>query len=99
VATVPNLEGMGLASAVYQALVDDGYVIVSDSVQYDGGKQLWKKLSILPSLNVFVYDNLTRDFIKDDSGEIINYNTKNLTDDKIWLPNSKCRRFILIAHK
>jgi hypothetical protein len=99
VATVPNLEGLGLASSIYQALMDDGYVIVSDNVQYEGGKRLWKKLSIVPSLNVFVYDTIEHDFIKDDSGKVINYDTKNLADDKIWLPNSKGRRFVLIAHK
>lgn len=99
VGTVPHYEGIGIASEVYIALADDGYVVVSDSVQYDGGKFLWKKLSRSHELNVFVYDRTEKDFLKDKQGNVIRYDTTNLTDDTIWLPGSPGQRFIFIAHK
>lgn len=46
VATISKYETFGLASEIYSSLVQKGYVIISDSIQYIGGKKLWQKIFI-----------------------------------------------------
>jgi hypothetical protein len=99
VATVPNYESQGLASIVYNALAEYGFIVISDTIQFDGGKFLWKKLARNDELNVFVYDRETQDVFKDSSGIPINYNGRNIPDNQIWAHSKAGQIFILIAHR
>lgn len=71
--------GLGLAECIYTSLVKSGYSIVSDSVQYDGARNLWRKLS--KKFNVCVWDHYNKKIIKTNH-KINNTDIENL--DKEW---------------
>ena len=98
VATVPRFESQGLASSVYAALINSGYTVVSDNIQYLGGKLLWKRIARESgSYDVHIYDRDNEDYLRDDNGEPIKYDASNINDDVIWKKGKPGRRFILLA--
>lgn len=65
--------GQGIASSLYELLVDNGFTIVSDDSQYDPGKALWKRLAKTNSVYLLTL-----------SGKFKPYNGNNIPDDEIW---------------
>lgn len=48
-----NLSSRGLATSLYSTLIESGYILICDSVQYDGARNLWRKLSNRYIVDVF----------------------------------------------
>lgn len=74
----------GFGSLFYKSLAKYGYVLISDTTQYKGGLELWKKLAKTASK-----DNLKVHIIQDgeplmSGSEALNYNGTNYPDEKIW---------------
>lgn len=76
----------GFASSIYQELVDNGMVIVSDGTQYEPAKGMWKKLA-KSNYDVIVFDCDYGPF-KDENGKIIRYDGTNMPDSDIWSEGS-----------
>jgi hypothetical protein len=81
-----DFRGLGISSFVYALLVEKGFIIVSDTSQFDDGKQLWKKISREAQFNDYVIHIIDDEngFVKDKSGKIISYDSSNIDDAKIW---------------
>lgn len=72
-------QSSGIAGALYMAIVNNGHVVVSDSIQFIPGKELWKRIareSAGKGYKVQIYK----------SGKFIdeNYNGSNIPDSEIW---------------
>ena len=80
------VRGTGIASFVYAMLVERGFIVVSDTSQFEDGKQLWKKISKEAHFNDYVIHIIDDEngFVKDKSGKIIAYDSSNIDDAKIW---------------
>ena len=84
--TQQDFRSRSLASIVYYSLVKKGYVIISDTGQFDGGQGLWKKLakdSVHADYKVYVLHD-SGEFIKTDAGDKKEYNGSNIPDNEIW---------------
>lgn len=80
------VEGSGLAPFVYMALVQDGFTVVSDTAQFNGGIGLWKKLAReagYVDMKVNILDD-EYGFTKDADGKLIDYNGTNIENHQIW---------------
>jgi hypothetical protein len=89
---------------LYSALVKAGYVIISDNLQYVGGRKLWNKIVTLgknDGIIVRVVDNGT--IMTDNDGNPIEYNGTNIPDDVIWADPSndpkESKRFVVLVAK
>jgi hypothetical protein len=88
--TEAAFEHRGIASFMYAALAKLGYVIVSDKVQYLGGKMLWVKMAKEAGLRDYSIKLWNEDngWKKDEIGDIIEYNGSNIKDADIWSKGS-----------
>lgn len=91
-----KLSGGGIAGAVYQ-FVAERYDLVSDRLQYLGARDLWKSLARRDVINVYVFDESERDYLRDEDGEIIKYNGTNIDDDYIWGQEQEHQDRLLVA--
>jgi hypothetical protein len=94
----------GIGYNLYLSIVEAGYILVSDHTQFVGGRKLWEKLAKFTSSNkyaVYVLDNGSP--VLDDQGEPLAYNGSNLSDEKIWKPETTLRqdstRYVLLMLK
>lgn len=77
---------LGIASRIYKFLTSAGFVIISDSSQYEDGKELWKKLvrdTVQGKYKIYVLDD-EYGFKKDAAGKPIEYDGTNIKDSEIW---------------
>ena len=82
----PTVGNKGLASYAYMLLVKRGWVIISDTAQFDGGEKLWKKLAKdahISNMQVRIIDD-ELGYLKDENGDIISYDSLNIPDSAIW---------------
>ena len=87
VETLKDFRDRGLALGLYVLLCRYGFTIVSDYSQYEDGEQLWKKIAReakFRKYTVRVYDLQSADWLRDETGTEIKYDTKNIDDAKIW---------------
>ena len=86
VQTNPHLKNRGLATYVYMLLASNGFVVVSDIAQFDGGQHLWKRLAKETDFNKCVVRIIDDEYgyMKDDAGKIVEYDGANVPDNKIW---------------
>lgn len=85
--THPDYRGKFLSGGLYILLSRYGYSVVSDFTQYNGGKELWKKLAKESDARKFVvrvWDDETSDWINDADGNPLKFDADNLDDDKVW---------------
>lgn len=84
--TDEDFRGRGLSAYVYATLIEEGFIVVSDTSQFEDGKQLWKKISREAKFNDYVIHIIDDEegFLKDESGKIISYDSSNIDDAKIW---------------
>ena len=96
--TEPRFENQGIASFMYALLVRCGYTVISDKVQYLGGKELWKKMAKEAHLNDYTITIYNEDagYIKDQQGYVLQYNASNIDDSIIWKPTSIGQKAVLI---
>jgi hypothetical protein len=86
VETNTNFENLGFAKELYVQLAKVGYAVMSDTAQYDGGKELWKSIArnaIKSGITVKLLDD-EHGYLRDKSGNPLIYNGKNLDDKEIW---------------
>lgn len=82
--------GAGYGYQLYKFLLDNGYTVVSDNVQYIGGKELWKKIIRRAARDDHSVQVLQQGkYIRDANGKVINYNGNNIADDVIWSENKR----------
>lgn len=93
----PKYQNRGLTTELYNLLADR-YVVVSDNIQYKGGRELWRKIAETTKLNgksVIICDDSK--IIRDDKDEIIRYNGGNFDAVEIWQPpDSKNNKFFCV---
>lgn len=97
--TIDAYRGDGIASFLYATLAKEGFTIVSDRVQYLGGKELWKHMAReanLSDYSIHIWSEETG-YLKDNSsGEIIEYDIKNIDDAIIWKKSGIGQKTLLI---
>lgn len=93
----------GLGTHFYVALVKYGFVLISDTLQYTGGRKLWDKLartSKSNSVNVFI---VADGEVVMDGDNPLKYNGKNYSEDEIWGPEtnnpSNSKKHVLLVLK
>ena len=80
-----SMKTYGLGAKFYLALAKHGFVIISDTFQYLGGKALWKKLGRTASENsctVYVVDD--GEPLMDENENLIEYDGANIDDGELW---------------
>ncbi|WP_245000860.1 hypothetical protein [Dickeya dadantii] len=90
-----------VASAMYKALINDGIVLVSDNLQFPGGKALWARMARKEmGIDVFVFDSERRAFWPYD-GERIRYDGRSIPESDIWslAPNESRKGVVLVAER
>jgi len=88
--TTSATRGFGYGYQLYKILLDRGFTIVSDNIQYIGGKELWAKIirkSAIDNHNVFIL----RDgkYMRDENGKPIVYDGTNVSADDVWSTDKK----------
>lgn len=85
VATKYPLQSIEIASNVYKMLVNNGYKLLSDNLQFDPGANLWKKLAreCGNDYKVLVIDSDTGAW-RDSEGKLKHYDGYNIPDDDLW---------------
>lgn len=86
VSTAKTFMGFGMASFVYATLVKKGFIVISDTSQFEDGAQLWKKMAReanVENYKVFILDD-EYGFLKDENGNVLEYDSHNIADSKIW---------------
>jgi hypothetical protein len=87
----------GVGYYLYLALIQAGYVVISDNLQYLGGKELWKKVAkkaIKNNYEVYISDD-TELRMKDGKPEV--YDGLNIDDAEIWSINNSKTYTLLVA--
>jgi hypothetical protein len=80
-----SFQKQGLASLLYLEIVRYGYVLISDTTQYRGGRKLWESLAKRQEdqgVKIYVVDN--GKVILDDANEPLEYDGSNIPADQIW---------------
>lgn len=87
----------GIGYYLYLALIKAGYVVISDNLQYLGGKAIWKKIAkkaINNQYEVYISDD-TELRMKDGKPEV--YDGSNIDDAEIWSTNNSKAYTLLVA--
>ena len=71
--------------------------LVSDRIQYLGAKILWQSLAKRAIVNVYVFDEATKSYLKNSDGSIVKYNGRNIDEDEIWGREEKHQDRLLVA--
>ena len=93
VEALDNLRGFGYGYQLYKMLLNNGYTIVSDNVQYVGGKELWLKIvrkSATELHNVFITEY--GKYIRDEAGNPIAFDGANISPEDIWSTDTKSEK-------
>lgn len=95
-----RVRGATLATAMYRAILDAGNVLVSDNMQYPGGKALWSKIARDHAFDVFVFDAEQRLFWPYD-GDRVRYDGVSIPEQEIWslAPDESRKGVVLVAEK
>lgn len=75
----------GITSAIYRAVADQGYTVVSDNTQYEPAQGMWKKLA--EEQGVFVVDMVDGP-VKSESNALLEYDGASIPDFLIWSSGS-----------
>lgn len=94
----------GYGSLLYLSLIKYVYVLISDNLQYAGGKALWKKMAKLSGVDYQVYVIENGKPLLDKNGEPKTYDGTNIDDAKIWsapgkAPKTSKRYTLLLLRK
>lgn len=65
-----------IASSLYQLLLNQDYIVISDGVQYEGAVKLWKSFTKIDGIKVLIWDEM-----KD---VVISKMTAKTHDNAIW---------------
>jgi hypothetical protein len=100
----PLFQAGGQGYLLYLMLVRAGYVIISDNMQYIGGRKLWNKISQLGKQDGMIVRIINNDTImSDENGDPIDYDGSNISDDQIWAPPTndvtKSKHYVVLVAK
>lgn len=90
VVSTDEARGGGYGYSLYKMLLNSGFTLASDNVQYVGGIELWKKIirrSARDLHNVYILQN--GKLLRDEKGQVIVYDGSNVPDDVIWSTNKR----------
>jgi hypothetical protein len=74
----------GIGYYLYFTLIQAGYVVISDNLQYMGGKAIWKKIAAKTISNQYkVYVMQDMKVLMQDNKPIV-YDSNNIDDCEIW---------------
>jgi len=88
-----KIRGFGYGYQLYKMILNKGYTIVSDNVQYVGGKELWLKIirkSAADKHNVFIMQQ--GKYMRDESGNPIVFDGVNISPEDIWSEDKKSEK-------
>ena len=93
VVATDDVHGFGYGYQLYKMILNHGYTVVCDNIQYIGGKELWLKIirkSAADKHNVFIlrYGK----YIRDDAGNPVVFDGVNISPDDIWSTDKKSER-------
>ncbi|EGM6703838.1 hypothetical protein IIK97_004072 [Salmonella enterica subsp. enterica serovar Nigeria] len=101
VTTLKHQRGASLATSLYEAIVKQGIILVSDNVQFPGGKALWQRIARYSrDVAVFVLDPQARAFWPYD-GDRVKYDGLSIPEDQIWslAPDESRKGVVLVAEQ
>ena len=99
VKTPEDLRGSGYGYTLYQALLDDGYAVMSDRVQFNGARKIYQKFSDSGTVIVDLFDDKEKEFIAKDV-KLQHGAEMWEIDDKVWsFDNSKGDIRIILRKK
>lgn len=85
VRAAPDTKSYGYGYNLYHSIVDKGIALISDNVQYIGGKKLWDKVIRNSRDDGFhVYVLRRGEWVRDVDGKVIKFNGTNIPADQIW---------------
>lgn len=94
-----KFKARGYGFYLYFALASAGYSIISNSTQYRGGKELWKKIArqmVNNLYNVFIIQD--GEVLLSDSGDPVVYDGANIDDAELWSADAD-KHYTLFALK
>ncbi len=99
-----EFRGEMVSKTIYNLLANMGHTVVSDTVQYTGGRKIWEdiaKSAPKNKLKVKIYNILTKTFLSDDNGNPIEFDGFNIDHNEIWtkMPNTKGQTIVLTLSK
>lgn len=84
------------AISVYN-FVASHFDLISDRIQYLGAKILWQSIARQGHVNIYVFDETKKAYVRDSSGQIVKYNGKNIDDNLIWGQKEEHQAKLLVA--
>jgi hypothetical protein len=79
--------------------ISQHYALISDSEQFLASMKLWQSVARESMSNVYVYDGLSRDYLRGTGGHVIRYDGKNIEQNEIWGREAKHIARLLVATK
>lgn len=89
VVAASQLKGGGFGYQLYAVLAHAGYSVVSDNVQYAGGKALWDKIIRKAPSDGLVVNVAYGGEIAQENGKSIAFDGTNVDPDKVWSTDKK----------
>lgn len=90
-----------LAGALYIVLARYGNTVVSDSMQYNGGRALWEKLAREADARKYVvrvWDQAVEDWLRAEDGSELKINAAELETNKIWTGSIDPTTLLALSH-
>lgn len=89
-------EEKGITKRVYN-FIGSKFDLVSDHEQYLGAQGLWKSLAKSSNLNVYIYNGLIDNYIRDKHNVILKYNSSNIPSNIIWGTTAEKKAILLVG--
>ena len=96
--TDEDFETQGMASYLLATLTRFGNTIISDEIEYLGGKELWKKMAKAAQLKDYrirIFNTEDQSYLSNEAGDIIEYNGENIDESIIWKEGSIGKKMLL----
>jgi hypothetical protein len=99
--TEPEYVDRYLAGALYIVLARYENTVVSDSLQYNGGRKLWEKLATEADARKYVvrvWDEASAGWLKDGNGDPLKLNASELESNEIWTKQIEPTTLLALSH-
>lgn len=100
--TEPEYADRFLAGALYIVLARYGNTVISDSLQYNGGRNLWEKLATEADARKYVirvWDEASDDWRRDTIGQPLKLNAAELETNEIWTKQIEPTTLLALSHE
>lgn len=99
VETAKEYRSQGYAIGLYEWFLDNGYTLISDSVQFDGAGAIYSRLSNKDSIVADVFDHQTHEMIKADTKVFQHRSDMWDFDYDVWSLNNDKMNIRIALHK